>query len=244
MTGVLSPVTIKRRDGVLTVTLARPDKHNALSTQLVEELFREVQRAYDEPTHLVVFRGDGPSFSAGFDLSGLDEATDAGLLHRFVRVEQLLAMVHHAPFATVALAHGRVFGAGADLLCACTHRIAAPGARFRLPGMAFGLVLGTGRLARRVGVDTARAIQAGGRTIDAEPAHRIGLITEIRDTDEWDGLVADLAGGEAVLPAPARAVLQTALHPDHRDTDLATLVRSAAAPGLADRIRRYTARRS
>lgn len=244
MTGTPPPVTSLRRGGRLTVTLARPDKHNALSESLVEGLLDQVERAHHEQTDLLVFRGEGPSFSAGFDLSGLDTTTDADLLHRFVRVEQLLQAVHHAPFATLALAHGRVFGAGADLVCACTHRIAAPGTRFRLPGMAFGLVLGSGRLARRVGPDAARAIQAGGRTVDAEEAHRIGLVTAVHDAGDWDDLAAGLTDSETALSAPARAVLHTALHPDHRDADLAALVRSAAVPGLVDRVRAYTTRRS
>jgi enoyl-CoA hydratase/carnithine racemase len=232
----------ERRDSVLTMILNRPDKHNALSVPLVDALLAEFESAHDEPTDLVVLRGDGPSFSAGFDLSGLDTLTDGDLLHRFVRIEQLLQTVHHAPFATLALAHGRVFGAGADLVCACTHRVAAPGTRFRLPGMAFGLVLGTGRLARRIGADAARTVQAGGRTLNSDEALRLGLLTAVHDRDGWAGVVEDAAHVETGLSAPARAVLHGALADDHRDVDLAALVRSAAVPGLADRIRSYVRR--
>ncbi|ANY08332.1 enoyl-CoA hydratase/isomerase family protein [Pseudonocardia sp. HH130630-07] len=228
---------------VLTLTLDRPDRHNAVSAALVEELLAGVQQAYREPTDLLVLRGAGPTFSAGFDLSGLDTAGDGELLHRFVRIEQLLHAVHHAPFATLALAHGRVFGAGADLVCACTHRVADPDARFRLPGMAFGIVLGTGRLAGRVGPDRARRIQADGETVDAPEALASGLVTAVHPRDGWDDLVAAHAARERALPRAARAVLQDVLHDDRADRDLAALARSAAEPGLARRIHDYASGR-
>jgi len=65
-------------------------------------------------------------------------------LLRFVRIEQLLQRLFRVPYPTVALVHGHVFGAGADLFCACQHRFAASDATFRLPGTGFGLVQGTG----------------------------------------------------------------------------------------------------
>lgn len=230
-----------RRDTVLTLTLNRPEKHNALDPELVERLIEQLTAARTEPTDLVVLRGAGPGFSAGFDLSRLAEQSDGDLLHRFVRIEQLLQAVHDAPFATLALAHGRVFGAGADLVCACTHRIAAPGTRFRLPGLAFGIVLGTRRLAARVGADTARAIQAAGRTLDADEAERTGLITAIAETDAWEGIAHTVARETGAITPTARALFHRALADARPDEDLAHLVRSAAEPGLRERIRAYLA---
>lgn len=229
----------ERRDTVLTLTLQRPEKHNALSAELVESLLEQLTAARAEPTDLVVFRGEGPGFSAGFDLGGLSEQSDGELLHRFVRIEQLLQTVYTAPFVTLALAHGRVFGAGADLVCACSHRVAAPGTRFRLPGLAFGIVLGTRRLAARVGADTARAIQAGGRTIDAAEGARTGLLTAVSEPAGWPEVEkAVLREARATTPA-ARAIFHRTLADPSLDADLADLVRSAAEPGLAERLRTY-----
>lgn len=236
----MSILRAERRETVLTLTLNRPDKRNALSSELVEAMLEAVGEAHRIPTDLVVFRGEGQAFSAGFDLSGLQDQSDGDLLHRFVRIEQLLHAVHAAPFATLALAHGRVFGAGADLVCACSHRVAAADTRFRFPGLAFGLVLGTRRLAARVGVDAARMIQAGGRTVDAEEARRIGLVTALADTGAWDDVVTATAREARAATAEARAVFHRVLATNRPDSDLAEMVRSAAIPGFAERIRQYT----
>lgn len=229
----------QRRERVLTLTLDRPEKRNALNEELVEALLAEIVGAQTESTDLVVLRGEGLSFSAGFDLAGLDEQSDGDLLHRFVRIEQLLQAVHTAPFATLALAHGRVFGAGADLVCACSHRIATPGTQFRFPGLAFGIVLGTRRLAERVGADTARVIQAGARTLDAAEAERTGLITAIADTPQWSEVIKTVEAEAGGITSAARAVFHRALTDARPDENLAYLVRTAAEPGLRDRIRQY-----
>lgn len=237
----MTELRTERRDGVLTLTLNRPDKRNALNSTLVEALLEEVGAAVARPPDLLVLRGEGAVFSAGFDLGRLEEQSDGDLLHRFVRIEQLLHAVHAAPFATLALAHGRVFGAGADLLCACSRRVAAPGTRFRLPGLAFGIVLGTRRLVARVGADTARSIQAGGRTLDAAEAARCGLLTDVADSGDWAEFTEAAAAEARAVPVSARSAFQRTLAAARPDQDLACLVRTAAEPGLRERISHYAA---
>ncbi|MFF5989418.1 enoyl-CoA hydratase/isomerase family protein [Prauserella flavalba] len=228
------------RDGrSLTLTLNRPAKRNALSEALVEALIEAVRSAYDTPTDLVTFRGEGRTFSAGFDFGGLSETCDGELLRRFVRIEQLLQLIHSAPFDTLALVHGRVFGAAADLLCACDHRVGTAQSTFRLPGLAFGIVLGTRRLADRVGQAAARRIQGDGSTLDAENARNLGLLTEIVEPGDWDKRQARAVEEAGRIGAEARAAFHRALTPDHADADLADLVRSASVPGLRQRIERF-----
>ncbi|MBK1787806.1 enoyl-CoA hydratase/isomerase family protein [Prauserella cavernicola] len=235
----MSELRVNRSGRALTLILDRPAKRNALSAPLVEQLIDAVEGAYAEPTDLVEFRGEGRTFSAGFDFGGLAETTDGELLHRFVRIEHLLQLVHHAPFETAAFVHGKVFGAAADLLCACSHRIAAPGSAFRLPGLAFGIVLGTRRLAERVGSSAARWIQGEGAVLDAETALRLGLLTELADPSDWDGRRDALAERSGRLTTQARASFHRALTADTADADLAELVRSASVPGLRQRIQRF-----
>jgi enoyl-CoA hydratase/carnithine racemase len=228
------------RDGeVLTLTLNRPEKRNALSAPLVEALLERVAAAYDDGTRLVVFRGAGRNFSAGFDFGDLDDVSDAELLRRFVRIEELLQAVHHAPYDTLALAHGRTFGAGADLICACARRVAAPDAAFLLPGLRFGLVLGTRRFAARVGAGEARRLLGDGVTFDAGHAREIGFLTDLAAADDWGAYAAATLAAATGLGAAARADLHRATTPDTRDRDLADLVRSAARPGLKQRIQHY-----
>ena len=148
---------IEKTAAVSTLTLNRPDKANALDAVLVDALAAAVAAAHQDGTRLLVLKGNGRHFCAGFDFGGYETASEGELLQRFARIELLLQAVYHAPFATLALAQGRNFGAGVDLVLACGSRVAAPDAQFRMPGLKFGLQLGTRRLAARIGADAARA---------------------------------------------------------------------------------------
>ena len=222
---------------VTRLTLNRPAKANALSASLVEALINAVEYAQTDGTRLLIFEGNGSHFCAGFDFSGYDEATEGELVLRFVRIEHLLQCVHHAPFATLALAHGKIFGAGADLVCACSTRVAAPGTTFRMPGLRFGLVLGTRRLAHRIGAEAARDILQTSRTFDAESAQKLGFITRIAAQSEWPALIEAARETSAALTQPARARLHEQTVVDTRDADMAALAQSASVPGLKERIR-------
>jgi len=230
---------IERHGATFTFVLDRARKRNALSAPLVEALIRGVAEAHGEGARLLVFRGEGASFSAGFDFSDIDEVTDAELLRRFVRVEMLLQMIARSPCLTLALTHGRNFGAGVDLAAVCRWRIAAPDATFRMPGLKFGIVLGTRRFARIVGGEEARAILEVARSFGATEAREIGFITRIAEPETWPDIVAEARGAAEALPDEARASLYAATGELDDDRDLALLVRSAATPGLGERIRAY-----
>jgi len=161
----MSDELLRKHEGHVTrLTLNRPQKANALSGALVEALLDAVEYACTDGTRLLVIEAAGDHFCAGFDFTGYQDASEGDLALRFIRIETLLQEIHHAPFETLAFAHGRNFGAGADLVAACSQRIAAPGSTFRMPGLRFGVVLGTRRLAARVGADraTRRTVPSAG----------------------------------------------------------------------------------
>jgi len=221
-------------EGIATLTLNRPDKGNALSAELVEALLEGVNAALaDDAVHTVVLRGEGRHFCTGLDLSDLDQARDGDLLWRLVRIETLLATVWHAPKRTVAVAQGRAWGAGADLFVACEQRVALPGSTFRFPGAQFGIVLGTRRLAVRMGADTACALVTQGGELDAAQALHCGLANHAQELPLQPPVV------DALTAAALREAARAAPGADQRDADLAALVRSAARPGLQARLRRY-----
>ena len=237
----MSELLSQRRGTTLELTLDRPAKMNAFSPELVEALLAAVTGAYSDGTRLLVLRGNGKNFSAGFDMAGVEQQSEGDLLLRFVRIEQLLQAVHHAPFETLALAHGRNFGAGVDLIGACSRRVATAEATFRMPGLKFGIVLGTHRFALQVGGDAARAILSESKTFGSEEGRRIGFLTEIAETGDWPATIERMATAAAALPPEAHAKLVAATRTDTRDADLAELVRSAAAPGIKERIAEYLA---
>jgi enoyl-CoA hydratase len=235
----MSLATTTLAEGVLTVTLNRAERGNALDAALVEAVRAAVVGAEDPAVRLLVLRGAGKALCTGFDVGGIEAESDASLLARFVAIELMLQAVRHAPVPTVALGHGRMFGAGADLFAACTWRIADPGARFAFPGARFGLVLGTRRLASIVGEARALALTARGQGLDAEGALGCGLATDVVAQESWDAAVAAMAGEVARVDRATALALAGAARADTRDADLAALVRSAAVPGLAGRIAAY-----
>ncbi len=228
------------RDGAVThLTLNRPDIANALGPVLTEAMLDAVNTAAQDGTRLLVIQGTGKSFCSGFDLSGFDALSDGDLVLRLLRIETLLQTVYHAPFPTLAMGHGRIFGAGADLFSACSQRVAAPGTQFRMPGLAFGIVLGTRRLMARIGQDAARNIQNETRTFDAEEANRYNFASDIADQSEWPGVIEAAAQAAQTLKTEASAALFEVTAPDTRAVDMADLVKSATIPGLKDRIGQY-----
>lgn len=230
------------RDGPLTaLVFARPEKANALDAALVESLLEATDAAASDGTRLLVLAGDGRNLSAGFDFAGYEESSEGRLILRFIRIEQLLQRLWHAPFATLAFAHGRNFGAGVDLFAACDTRVAAPGSTFRMPGLAFGLQLGTRRLAARIGASHARAVLGESRTIDTDAALAFGLASDVATISEWSALRERTLAAATVLEPDAARRLRNALATDTRAADMADLVDSLTVPGLKERIARYRA---
>lgn len=256
-------VLTRRERGTVTLELARPARGNALAPDLVEALISHVREALaDEAVHTLVLRGQGRHFCTGLDLSDLAQpsqsspqpqqpqqpqrpdpsgpahahahADDAQWLHRLVRIETLLALLWTAPKRTVAVAQGRAWGAGADLFAACEVRVALPGATLRFPGARFGIVLGTRRLAVRVGQARASRLVTEGGELDAQQALQCGLADANEEAPLPDPVVAPATA--AAIRAATRVGEEAALA-----ADLAALVRSAAEPGLRARLAAYVA---
>lgn len=226
-------------EGLRVLTLDRPAAGNALDGELVAALSHAVAEAGDDPhLHTLILRAEGRHFCTGFDLSDLEHVTDGDLLQRFVHIESLLAAVWHCPLRTVAFGAGRAWGAGADLFACCDLRLLREDSTFCFPGVRFGLVLGTRRLAERIGQAAALRVLTEGAVIGADEALSLGLATARTELDfaSWLETLAPL-----VTEAATGRALKQAMRADLRDHDLAALVRSAARPGLKSRILAYRA---
>lgn len=235
-------VQVRTQGQITHLTLCRSEKGNSLSSGMVQAMAAAVERCRADSTSLLVLEAQGRNFCTGFDLSDLDQETDDSLMARFIRIELLLQALHTAPFLTVALGHGRHIGAGADLFVACQRRISIGDTSFRFPGAAFGLVLGTGRLARIVGAARACDWVGSGRSVQQNEALTTGLVSRIVDESEIETLIGELAGESARLDRPTRHAVYTAAgHGQDSIQDLQALVLSAARPGLRERIRNFRA---
>jgi enoyl-CoA hydratase/carnithine racemase len=238
----MGQAVVKKSAGcVVELTLNRPEAGNAFDPEMVEELIDALQALDDQTCQTVVFRGEGKGFCGGLNLSRMDAETDATFLWRLVRIEVLLQKVASLPQHTVALAHRFAFGAGADLFAACRQRAAAPGTRFSFPGVRFGIALGTGRLARRIGPDAARQLLAATAPISLEQALEVGLAGQQLEPADWPSFIEALSTAPTSLDARMARIVAERLDPGKDDEDMAALVRSAAEPGLKDRIASYAA---
>jgi enoyl-CoA hydratase/carnithine racemase len=163
---------------VRTVTLDRPEAHNALRPADLDAL----EAAVDTDRPVVYLRGAGPSFCAGADLdtvAALDDPVS------FARQGQRVARaLETADSVVVAGVDGAARGGGVELALACDLRIATPDATFGEPGVEFGLFGawgGTVRLPRVVGEGDALDVALSGRVVDATEAHRMGLVSRVVD---------------------------------------------------------------
>jgi methylglutaconyl-CoA hydratase len=227
-------------EGLKWVILNRPDKSNALNEAVTEELLHSVRTAYRDGTRVLAIRANGKNFCSGFDLAGVEDADEAHLLYRLVRIEQALQALRNAPFVTVACAHGAAFGAGADLVAACDYRVGVRGCRFRFPGFQFGIALGTRQLVRLIGRDRARDILLRNAVVPHAEAEQWGLLNRSVETiEECESVVLGIARDSGGLTAEALAQLLSIVREDSSDRDMADLVSSSSREGLIDRIKSY-----
>ncbi|MFN0163165.1 MAG: enoyl-CoA hydratase/isomerase family protein [Burkholderiales bacterium] len=239
----MSVLSVSREAQVTTLTLTRGQRANALDQDLVEALHSAFDRAFSDGTRLLVLTGAGENFCAGFDFGGFESASNAELSWRFVRIEQMLQKLAHAPIDTLALAQGGASGAGADLLATCTHRVASANLRLRMPGWKFGLALGTRRLAALIGAEPARRALVEARTWNATDALAAGLIGRISDPSRWTEDMAAAAEAATSLEPSARARLAVLTLKDTRAADMAALVESLTDGDLKARIAGFRAQR-
>lgn len=235
-------VAVEAADTTATLWLDRPERGNALGPDIVDALDAAIDTVLAAGARLIVLRGRGRNFCTGLDLAELDTLSDGDIALRVLRIELLLQKIAALPVATMAIAGGRVFGAGADLFAVCDHRLALPDASFVFPGPAFGLVLGTARLARLVGDGPARRLLLAGEPIDAGRALDIGFATAMPAESDLDDAMAAAGRAAARLDAVTVAALHARTRAADDAGDLAALARSVARPGLKARIQAYRAR--
>jgi enoyl-CoA hydratase len=178
-------------DGVTRLTLHRPEKLNAMTVELVEELHRALDAvSQDASCRVVVLTGAGRGFCAGLDLGGYGTAPHAEGLGRTQgglavqkHIASLIPHLRSLPQPVIAAVNGPATGGGFALVLGSDIRIAAHGARFNAAFIRIGLSacdIGTSwLLPRLVGAARAHELMLTGRLFDADEALRIGLVTEV-----------------------------------------------------------------
>jgi enoyl-CoA hydratase/carnithine racemase len=181
-------------DGVATVELRRPDKHNAISYSMWNAFGRLMPvLADDDEVEVVVLRGTpGGPFSAGADIAEFRtlRADPDGARRYGQAVESGEQAIIEFPKPTIALVEGFAIGGGTQLAAACDLRVCGAGSRFGVTPAKLGIIYAlpsTARLVEVVGPAWARWILLTGELLDAQTALRIGLVHEVVDDDEVSG---------------------------------------------------------
>lgn len=187
-------IGITQTEAVTTIELQRPERRNALNSQLVEELREALLKADGAETRVVVLTGQGTAFCAGADLSG--DAFAADYPDRLVELHRVMDAV---PVPVIGAINGPAIGAGLQLAMQCDLRVVAPDAFFQFPTSKYGLALDNWsirRLSSLVGHGRARAMLLTAEKLTADVALQTGManwIGTLADAQEWAAEISGLA---------------------------------------------------
>ncbi|WP_144206322.1 enoyl-CoA hydratase [Mycobacterium tilburgii] len=187
-------IGITQVEAVMTIELQRPERRNALNSELVDELREAVLKASEGSTRAVVLTGQGAVFCAGADLSG--DAFAADYPDRLIELHKALDA---APIPVIGAINGPAIGAGLQLAMQCDLRVVAPDAFFQFPTSKYGLALDNWsirRLSTLVGHGRARAMLLAAEKLTAETALLTGMANRIGTLDDaqaWGAEIAVLA---------------------------------------------------
>jgi enoyl-CoA hydratase/carnithine racemase len=176
------------------IVLNRPEKRNALSLELMEEVIGALRDASRQDSRVIVIEGAGPAFSAGHDLSEMIDCPRETLEQLFERCSAMMHMIHEVPQPVIAKVHGIATAAGCQLVAACDLAVAAEGTRFATPGVNIGLFCSTPMVpvSRAVGRKRAMRMLLTGEPIDAATALDWGLINQVVPREQLEPAVLEL----------------------------------------------------
>jgi methylglutaconyl-CoA hydratase len=196
------------------ITLARPEKKNALDRAAADELAQALFALSESPVRVVALDADGPDFCAGADLEALEQTLESGRQEHIDDAKALGHVFHtirKMEKPVVALVKGRAFAGGAGLASACDIVLAEEHARFAYPEVGIGFVpaMVMTILRRSVGEKHAFDLVSTGRVITAQEAERIGLVSRVFSSAEFDQAAASLLDGLAEAPVSSMAATKT-----------------------------------
>ena len=192
-------ILVTEADGVRTITLHRPERRNAMTPGMQEELIRAMREAAESACRVVVFRGAGEAFCAGLDLSalqGINDRTAAEHTADAERVALLFRTLHELPKPTIAAVYGPAVAGGTGLATICDVTLASPAAKFGYTEVRIGFVpaIVSAYLTLQIGEKRARELLLTGRLFGAAEALVLGLVTEVVQPELLDSRVLEIAG--------------------------------------------------
>lgn len=224
------PVVLTSAGGVTTITLNRPERKNAIDESMWRTLAEMLQGVRnDVDTRVVVLQGAGGAFCTGADVA--KSKHNEHPIPRLRRIGDVALALFELPMPVIAKVDGVAAGAGCNMALACDLVVASSRARFSEIFVRRGLSLdfgGSWLLPRIVGLQQAKRLSLLAEVIDADEAHRLGMVTWVRPPEEIDDFVADLAQRMSSMPPIALEQTKRLLN-EGVGVDLPTAVRNEAA---------------
>ncbi|MBW4043738.1 MAG: enoyl-CoA hydratase [Acidobacteria bacterium] len=217
------------KDNILTITLHRPERRNALNPAMVSELTDALESSAQERCGVVVLTGTGAAFCSGLDLEHLKTMQDRGPMEHHEdseNIARLLRTLYDLPKPTIAAVNGPAIAGGMGLATICDFTLSVPTARFGYTEVRIGFIpaIVASFLIAQVGEKRARDLLLSGRFIEAEEALALGLVTRLVEAPELMTEAHNLArmllqnspeslrGVKRLLSEHARARLDRELH--------------------------------
>jgi methylglutaconyl-CoA hydratase len=174
--------------GIDTITLNRPDKRNAISYELIDDLTAALKKAAASPAHVMILTGAGSAFCAGMDLENLKQLigrSDEQNLKDSETMAGLFRTLYDFPKPSIAAVNGAAIAGGTALATLCDFTLTVPEAKFGYTEVRIGFVPGivSSYLISNVGEKRARELLLTGRLFGAQEAHDLGLVNEVVEPD-------------------------------------------------------------
>jgi methylglutaconyl-CoA hydratase len=206
-------VRVSRGEGVGRITLARPEKKNALDRQMAEEIVHGLESlAADPDTRVVLIEAEGEDFCAGADLDALEALLDASReaqLEDARALGRIFTIIRQLSIPVVAAVRGRALAGGAGLASACDVILAHPTASFAYPEVRIGFVpaMVMTILRRIVPERQAFDLAITGRTVTATEAEKLGLVSRVIAAEQFETGVDEVC--RTIAKSPPEAVRRT-----------------------------------
>src|SRR5215467_9633376 len=223
-------ITVERshQGKIATITMRRPEVHNAFNQQLIQDLmmaFKDL--SIDTQLHAVILTGEGPSFSAGADLKMMRESAAFSReqnLDDSLRLAELFDIINNFPCPVVARVNGTAMGGGLGLIAVCDIVIAVENARLAFSEVKLGIAPAviSPYVIRKIGESHARVLFVTGERFTSMYAQQIGLVHIVTKPDDLDATVSKTVG-ELLNGGPQaiRACKALALNVHHMDRESA-----------------------
>src|SRR5438874_5250491 len=189
---------LANESGLALITLSRPDKRNAISFELVEELLRALDEIEKSAAQVLIITGAGKAFCAGLDLENLKALvgkSHEGNLKDSAFMARLFRRIYEFPLPTIAAVNGAAIAGGTGIATMCDFTLAAPEAKFGYTEVRIGFVpaIVSSFLVMQVGHKIARDLLMTGRLFDAAEAHRHALVNELVAPEDLQRRARELA---------------------------------------------------